>query len=282
VARTARRPSLPDAGTIPRTWIGSYPPGVPPTYQVPDVTLSRFLDDAARDFPDRDAVVVDGHATSFVTLRDRVDQLATALRDAGIRAGDRVLVALPLGRAGDHRAVRGLAVRPRWRCRSIPTPAVTCSPPSPGTRRSRPPSGPAGRSGRCTPSRPHLPSSSRCVGTSGAPAACVTGSPRPRRWTACVDAAGCGSRSPTTPATSWTCSRRPGGAASPRPPRRATPRSSPTGPVPARSAGWSSATPTWSPTPSRDGCGSRTSRPAVSACWSPTRSTSPCRSPSAC
>jgi long-chain acyl-CoA synthetase len=117
VVRAARRrPSLPDAGTIPRTWVGSYPPGVPPTYRVPDVTLSRFLDDAARDFPHRDAVVVDGHATTFVTLRDRVDQLATALHDAGIRAGDRVLVALPLG---DPAIISLFAV---WRLAAVAVP----------------------------------------------------------------------------------------------------------------------------------------------------------------
>lgn len=97
MVRAARRPPLLDAGTLPRPWIAAYPPGVPPTYTVPQVTLPRFLDDAARDFPDRSALVVDGRVTSFVTLRDRVDRFATALRTAGVLAGDRVLVALPLG-----------------------------------------------------------------------------------------------------------------------------------------------------------------------------------------
>ncbi|MEX1162791.1 MAG: AMP-binding protein [Nitriliruptor sp.] len=93
----ARRPSLPEAGSLPRPWVRAYPPGVPPTYRLPDVALPRFLDDAARDFPDRDALLVEGRTTSFVDLRDRVDRVATALAAAGIGAGDRVLVALPLG-----------------------------------------------------------------------------------------------------------------------------------------------------------------------------------------
>jgi long-chain acyl-CoA synthetase len=97
VVRAARRPPLPDAGTLPRPWIRAYPPGVPPTYQVPDVALPRFLEDAARDFPDRGGLVVEGRVTTFVTLRDRVDQLAAGLREAGVAPGDRVLVALPLG-----------------------------------------------------------------------------------------------------------------------------------------------------------------------------------------
>lgn len=99
MVRAARRPSLPDAATVPRPWVTSYPPGVPPTYTLPDVVLSRFLDDAARDFPDRDALVADGRRTTFVDLRDRVDALATGLRDAGVGTGDRVLVALPLAEA---------------------------------------------------------------------------------------------------------------------------------------------------------------------------------------
>jgi long-chain acyl-CoA synthetase len=97
VVRAARRPSLPEAATLPRPWVAAYPPGVPPTYGLPDVTLPRFLDDAARDFPDREALVVQGRRTTFIDLRDRVDALAAGLREEGIGPGDRVLVALPLG-----------------------------------------------------------------------------------------------------------------------------------------------------------------------------------------
>jgi long-chain acyl-CoA synthetase len=97
VVRAARRPSLPDAATLPRPWVAGYPPGVPPTYQLPDVTLPRFLDDAARDFPDREAIVVEGRRTTFIELRDRVDAVAAGLRTVGLEPGDRVLVALPLG-----------------------------------------------------------------------------------------------------------------------------------------------------------------------------------------
>lgn len=94
-----RAPKAPDPRTLERPWLGAYPPGVPPTYQLPDVALPRFLDDAARDFPDRAALSIDGRSTSFVGLRDRVGRLATALADRGVGAGDRVLVALPLGEA---------------------------------------------------------------------------------------------------------------------------------------------------------------------------------------
>jgi long-chain acyl-CoA synthetase len=99
VVAVSRRaaPRLPDPAALERTWLAAYPPGVPPTYTVPAVALTRFLDDAARDFPDRAAMVVDGRTTTFVEQRERVDRVATAFADAGIAAGDRVLVALPLG-----------------------------------------------------------------------------------------------------------------------------------------------------------------------------------------
>jgi long-chain acyl-CoA synthetase len=78
-----------------RPWIANYPPGVPPTYDLPDVTLVRFLDDAARDFSDRPALISPQGTVDHVTLRSRVDATATVLGELGVRGGDRVLVALP-------------------------------------------------------------------------------------------------------------------------------------------------------------------------------------------
>jgi long-chain acyl-CoA synthetase len=87
----------PDPTSLERPWIGAYPPGVPPTYRLPEVALSRLLDDAARDFPDRPALVADGAVLDHAELRDRVDQITTALAGLGVRAGDRVLLAVPNG-----------------------------------------------------------------------------------------------------------------------------------------------------------------------------------------
>jgi long-chain acyl-CoA synthetase len=85
----------PDPASLARPWISSYPPGVPPSYRLPAVPVTRFLDDAARDFPDQPALVVGGQTTSYRTLRDRVHLVAAVLIDAGIEPGDRVLVAIP-------------------------------------------------------------------------------------------------------------------------------------------------------------------------------------------
>lgn len=99
MARPSPDLTPPDPRVQARPWLASYPPGVPPTFELPPVALTRFLDDAARDFPDQAALVVDGDETSFVELRHRVDRLATGLADAGVTEGARVLVALPVGAA---------------------------------------------------------------------------------------------------------------------------------------------------------------------------------------
>jgi long-chain acyl-CoA synthetase len=85
----------PDPSTLERPWLSSYPPGVPPAYRLPAVAVTRFLEDAARDFPDRTAIVAGGERLDHVTLRARVDTVATVLARRGVTAGDRVLVGLP-------------------------------------------------------------------------------------------------------------------------------------------------------------------------------------------
>ena len=85
----------PDPASLERPWLRSYPPGVPPTYRLPAVPVTRFLDDAVRDFPHQTALVAGGDAIDHVRFRDQVDLVATALVDHGIGPGDRVLVVLP-------------------------------------------------------------------------------------------------------------------------------------------------------------------------------------------
>lgn len=89
--------SPPDPTSLDRPWVGSYPPGVPPTYRFPAVRLPRLLDDAARDFPDHDGVVVGRDALTFGQLHSNVVTLDRALAHQGIEVGDRVLVMLPTG-----------------------------------------------------------------------------------------------------------------------------------------------------------------------------------------
>lgn len=89
--------SPPDPASLDRPWIASYPPGVPPTYRLPDVGLPRLLDDAVRDFPEQDALVVGRAAWTFAEFRGHVDRLEQVFQQQGITRGDRVLVTLPTG-----------------------------------------------------------------------------------------------------------------------------------------------------------------------------------------
>lgn len=78
-----------------RPWHASYAPGVPAEADVPDEPLTAALDRAAASWPDRVAVDFLGAATTYAELADAVSRGATVLRDLGVRAGDRVAIALP-------------------------------------------------------------------------------------------------------------------------------------------------------------------------------------------
>ncbi|CAN5782867.1 long-chain fatty acid--CoA ligase [soil metagenome] len=87
--------TMPDHAAAARPWLASYPPGVPATYDYPDVPLTRFLDDAAADFPAAIAVDFLGYTLTYKALLDRVDRFATAVGDLGVTKGDRVGLILP-------------------------------------------------------------------------------------------------------------------------------------------------------------------------------------------
>jgi long-chain acyl-CoA synthetase len=78
-----------------RPWLRWYAPGVPKDVDVPDVPLTRLLDDAARDFPRRTALAFLGHTMTYQALADSVDRLAGSLYELGVRKGDRVALILP-------------------------------------------------------------------------------------------------------------------------------------------------------------------------------------------
>ena len=78
-----------------RFWTASYPPGVPATHDYPEVPLTRFLDDAARQFPKAPAVDFMGNRWTYSDLRDLVDKCAAALRGLGVAKGTPVGFILP-------------------------------------------------------------------------------------------------------------------------------------------------------------------------------------------
>jgi long-chain acyl-CoA synthetase len=90
---------MPDPAAVDRPWLSSYPPGVPATYAWPEVTLPRLLDDAARDFPDLEAVLAGGGAWTWDEVRSLASAVAGGLQARGVGPGDRVGLALPNGPA---------------------------------------------------------------------------------------------------------------------------------------------------------------------------------------
>lgn len=87
---------LPDPAEVERPWLESYPPGVPTGYDYPEVALTRLLDDAAKDFPEVEAVHFLGYSLTYRELLDQVDRFAAALANLGVRPGDRVALLLPI------------------------------------------------------------------------------------------------------------------------------------------------------------------------------------------
>lgn len=69
-------------------WLDDYPPGIPTTYDIPRVPLTRLVDDAARDYPDAEAIC----GADWVTASARIDRAAAALAGLGVTMGDDVLV----------------------------------------------------------------------------------------------------------------------------------------------------------------------------------------------
>ena len=56
------------------------------------MNTSEFLMIASAIVPERNAIVFDGEEISFQTLNERAGQLANALSERGVGAGDRVAV----------------------------------------------------------------------------------------------------------------------------------------------------------------------------------------------
>ncbi|MSR06033.1 MAG: long-chain fatty acid--CoA ligase [Gemmatimonadetes bacterium] len=79
----------------PRPWHRHYDPGIPATITFAEKTLSRLLADAARGYPDRDAIRFQNARLTFSRLHDEVRRLATAFSGMGAQPGDRIAIMLP-------------------------------------------------------------------------------------------------------------------------------------------------------------------------------------------
>ncbi len=78
-----------------RPWLEHYEQGVPPEVTIPDQPLQFFLQESARQWPNRPAMMYEGRALSHQLLASEARRWAGILRDLGVRKGDRLLILLP-------------------------------------------------------------------------------------------------------------------------------------------------------------------------------------------
>jgi long-chain acyl-CoA synthetase len=77
-------------------WLQGYDEGVPHTLEpYPDRTLLDYLSEAARNWPDRPALLFKGSKISYGRLEKESDSLAAAFVAIGIKPDDRVALCLP-------------------------------------------------------------------------------------------------------------------------------------------------------------------------------------------
>jgi long-chain acyl-CoA synthetase len=80
---------------IEKPWLQSYDNDVPEQLPLPKQLLQDLLNNAARDFPDRPAIIFFGEKISYRELDLLSNRFAHALRKLGLQPADRVAIVLP-------------------------------------------------------------------------------------------------------------------------------------------------------------------------------------------
>lgn len=78
-----------------KIWLKSYPEGVPEHIDYPNVTLYQLFEDAAKKWSNNTALIFMGKKITYLELKNKIDILATALDDLGVKKGDRVAIFMP-------------------------------------------------------------------------------------------------------------------------------------------------------------------------------------------
>ena len=78
-----------------RVWHKQYDEGVPNEVDVPDLRLHDFLEQSAKDFPDRPCSIFKGAVITYREMSELTDRLAAGLVAQGVSKGDRVAIFMP-------------------------------------------------------------------------------------------------------------------------------------------------------------------------------------------
>jgi long-chain acyl-CoA synthetase len=78
-----------------KPWLKSYEKDVPEFINYEQLTMSDFLEKAAKEFPGAVALIFQGYNVTYRQFQDMVDRFATCLTDFGIKKGDAVSILLP-------------------------------------------------------------------------------------------------------------------------------------------------------------------------------------------
>ena len=69
-----------------RVWRKHYDEGVPSEVEVPEIMLQNFLEQSARDFPDRPCTIFKGATITYREMSELTDRLAEGTGSPGQRA----------------------------------------------------------------------------------------------------------------------------------------------------------------------------------------------------
>ena len=78
-----------------RPWLERYDEGVPTSIDYPKVPLFYFLEESARNYPDRSCTIFKGATISYQEMDALTNRLAAGLADLGVKKGDRVGIFMP-------------------------------------------------------------------------------------------------------------------------------------------------------------------------------------------
>ncbi len=78
-----------------KPWLEQYPPGVAKNIEQPNHTLHSLLDQSAKQFADKTAMIFKGTQISYRQLGEASDAVAAALAAHGFKKGDRAVIYMP-------------------------------------------------------------------------------------------------------------------------------------------------------------------------------------------